>query len=212
MSFAITTLYLDYLSDRFIEKLRQVPLVGYNGHLVWKTAKIAPREIPMHDLVPAQRYVLKDRIEQIQDLNRRLAVCHPFRLPPYVEVGTLQSCPTTEVVKKFPFTWPIVQNDPDLPEGKYIVVDGMHRILAKHSAYSNPLVQCIVIEQEEVATYPYYAYPLAGWDEVEIVDEIPDVKKFYRKEDYKSLFRDLNSIFPGIQESRKKKKDAPPSI
>ena len=53
--------------------------------------------------------------------------------------------------------------------------------------------------------YPYYAFPLPEkWNNVEMIDVIPKdyVKKFHVAKDHKFLYRNFNSVFSNVGDSR----------
>ncbi|MBF0322245.1 MAG: hypothetical protein HQL62_04755, partial [Magnetococcales bacterium] len=64
----------------------------------------------------------------------------------------------------------------------------------------------VVMVHNVPGEFPYYAYALPnGWSDVQELTELPEgfVKKSYRDpENYKSLFRDFNEVFPGVQKQR----------
>ncbi len=88
-----------------------------------------------------------------------------------------------------------------------LIIDGMHRVYAAKLSGLHEIT-CVIASKPD---WPYYALPNEdGWDGVqEIRGELPDgfVKKRYRLPtpgEYKGLYRDFNSVFPGVQEERKR--------
>ena len=149
----------------------------------------------------AQRYVLKSdykKIEEIYEAIRDFGL-HPLSLNTFYEI-------TLDTGVTFPFIPPIIEWT---PEDGYYVADGMHRMdyCCRNFNYrdygGNPNV--IIIKNPSA---PYYALPCElNWDTLPMVDERPEVRKTYRDpNNYKALFRDYNSQFPGIQRDRSKDK------
>ena len=70
----------------------------------------------------------------------------------------------------------------------------------------------VVVARNLPREYPYYALALPdGWSGVAELEALPDgfQKKTYRNPDnYKSLFRQYNEVFPGVQEQRKRSNPA----
>jgi hypothetical protein len=75
------------------------------------------------------------------------------------------------------------------------------------AARSLGLPVSVVLMRGVPTEYPYYAHALpGGWSEVAELEELPDEyqKKSYRLPDnYKALFREFNTVFPGAQKQRK---------
>jgi hypothetical protein len=107
--------------------------------------------------------------------------------------------------ERIPVIPPVVEESHE-PDGRTVLViaDGIHRVYAAR-AVGAPI--SVVAARDVPAEHPYYAYALErGWDDVQALDELPDgfQKKEYRRPDnYKSLFREYNAIFPGVQKQRK---------
>src|ERR1700722_6798793 len=103
--------------------------------------------------------------------------------------------------QRVPVIPPIVEESYE-PNGRTVLLisDGMHRVFAARSLGKSVTV---VVIRRIPAEYPYYAYALeGGWSEVRQFTELPDgfqKKEYRRPNNYKSLFRDYNGLFPGVQ-------------
>lgn len=79
-----------------------------------------------------------------------------------------------------------------------ILNDGMHRVyLARMERTPIQVVYASGVPKQ----FPYYAFPLVnGWNDVEIVSELPDgyIKKWHRIREYKTLYRNFNSGFQNV--------------
>lgn len=158
-------------------------------------------------LAPAQRYVLRPTLEKIVDL--REAVLRQgvdiFALDGGVWVRT-----AAEPDERIPVIPPVVEESRE-PDGStvFVIADGIHRVYA---AKSVGLPVSVVTVRDVPREHPYYAYALPeGWSGVRELAELPDgfQKKTYRRpENYKSLFRDYNAVFPGVQKQRKRSNPA----
>lgn len=153
-------------------------------------------------LAPAQRYVLRDGVGRILTLREALLPhgFDVFALDGGVRIRTAEH--PGELVPVIP---PVVEDSLE-PDGRRVVIvsDGMHRVYAARSA---GLPITVVRVRDVPEEHPYYAYALPeGWAGVAELDELPDgfQKKAYRRPDhYRSLFRDYDALFPGVQKQRK---------
>lgn len=189
--------------DQVLTAIAQTPLRGFGGVRPFQHASV--ELVPLSDtdtLVPAQNYVLKPSVETV--LRMRAALSQEgvdfFALDGGAYVRTSEA--PDEVIPVIP---PIVEESRE-PDGRtvFIISDGLHRVFA---ARSMGLPISVVVVRGVPAEYPYYAYALQnGWSEVAELDELPDnyQKKEYRQPDnYKALFREYNTVFPGVQKQRK---------
>lgn len=103
-------------------------------------------------------------------------------IPPYVEISE-------EVVSFLP------REGDRLPPEKQtlcapLLIDGLHRAyLARELGVS---VGCLVVRNTP-KEYPYAAYP-CSWNQVILGDEVPKVKKFYRRQDPYTFMRPLDVL------------------
>lgn len=190
--------------QELLEALRKTPLRGHDQARIYEraTLELMP-PLPTSTLTPAQRYVLMPGVRTMMALRRSL-LTHDIDLfdlqgGAYVRL----SANPDEVI---PVTPPIVEESRE-PDGQvvHLVADGLHRVFA---ARTMGLPISVLRASNLPSELPYYAYALpAGWSEVSAIEALPDVyeKKQYRHPDqYKALFRDYNTVFPGIQKERKK--------
>lgn len=168
------------------ERLRNVPLLLSPNIKPYMEADIYKKTVHVNELKPTQTYVLKRILEQQEKLETYL---NDENLSMFDLDGALKiSC----MGKSFWLLPPICEVEND----EMIICDGMHRL------YTAPHGVCKVIVIKG-ATHPYYADPLDSWSKCNTYYEPPEQKKVYRdKENYKSLFRNLNDQFEGIQEKR----------
>lgn len=195
----IRQLTCHYDPDTVIARLRQVKLKGHGEFPIWRDCNIDVVALRKDQIFPTQKYILRSRLEEIRALRGLLQRCLVV-IPPFLEVSGWSNGSLVH----FPLTFPIVENDPELEPGQYVLVDGMHRVMER--IHWSSAVQCIRILNPHIGRFPYYAKPLAGWNEVQITTVKPSgaANKDYREPgDHKALFRMLNAEFEGIQEERK---------
>lgn len=181
------------------QRLKQVRLLGHNQACVYENAVISSEEVETRVLIPTQRYVLKD-------IMRRTSQLYNTLLLEGVDLMELETALRLRVrgddnsVRTFHLTPPLVEVTIDSTFKQiYLLADGMHRV-----ALARELNYPVRITLIRGASHPYYAKPLVSWNEVLLLDEIPEgfKKKDYREANYKALFRDYNAVFPGIQLAR----------
>ena len=190
-------------ADELLARLKQTRLKGFGQPLIYEHATLElARAVDTDRLVPAQRYVLRESVERILHLRRNLLErgSDIFALE-----GGLRLRFTDDPDAEIPLLPPIIEESRE-PGGKtvWLINDGMHRVYAARKS-GRPIN--VVLARGVPEDYPYYAYALKqGWTDVQELNELPDNfrKKSYRTPDnYKSLFRDFNAVFPRIQEQRK---------
>lgn len=184
-----------YPQEELIHRLREVTLTD-GVTKPYAKSDISICRINFHDINFAQSYVLKSDFEKIRKLNDSFLQFgfNIANIPTYFDI-TLNSG------ENFPYIPPIIEWAEG--EGNY-VSDGMHRLSFIHSFFEiHPAVVLV-----KNPSKPYYAYSTySDWDNIPDVDERPKFRKTYRDPDnYKALFRDYNSQFPGIQRDRSKDK------
>ncbi len=169
-------------------------------------AKVSPDE-----LAPAQRYVLRPTLAAIAELRVTMLLrgidIFALRGGAWVSLAkNLETDPGEAPDEPVPILPPIVEESHEA-DGRlvWLINDGIHRVYAARKA------QCkinVVLVRDVPPEYPYYAYATpGGWSDVRELDELPDnfQKKDYRlPQNYKALFRDFESIFPGVQIQRKR--------
>ncbi len=189
--------------EELLSRLRQTPLRGFEHAHPYADAMIelAPA-IDTDALTPAQRYVLAPTVQKLLALRAAL-LGHGLDLFALDGGASIRTSEHPE--EEIPVLPPIVEESLE-PDGRRVLLvnDGLHRVSA---ARSLGLPISVVLVRGVPAEYPYYAFALpGGWSEVAELPELPDEyqKKNYRlPENYKALFREFNTVFPGTQKQRK---------
>jgi hypothetical protein len=190
-------------ADHLLSTIRRTRLRGFEGAQPYIDASLElVHALDTDALTPAQNYVLTPGVEKILELRTALLAkgVDIFALNGGVHVTT-----SDDPDERIPVIPPIVEESLE-PDGRTVLLinDGMHRIFA---ARSLGLPVSVVVARGVPAEYPYYAFALdGGWSRVTPLAELPDghQKKEYRQPtNYKSLFRDFNALFPGVQKERK---------
>lgn len=188
-----------------LTKLSKTRLKGYGQPEIYKDAKLTLVEgVSTDDLVPAQRYLLKPNLDCISELRDALL---QWEVPIDITSlnGGLWVRTKEDPNSSIPVIPPIVEESIE-PDGRRVLLinDGMHRVFV---ARSLGLPISVVVVRNVPSEFPYYAFALSGaWNDVEVLDELPDnyKKKTYRDpKNYKSLYRDFNGVFDGVQAQRK---------
>lgn len=198
----------EFLSEtELLSRIKRTRLRGFDGAYVYQDAIVELVEaVDPAVLAPAQRYVLRDGCNVIEDIYQAFL---EKSIDVFALRGALLFTPEPEnddKIESIPFTPPIIEVSTE-PDGRqvWLINDGIHRVYA---AKRLGLPINIVLVRNVPSQYPYYAYALPkGWDDVEELDELPDtyLKKTYRDpNNYKALFRNFNEILPGVQAERKK--------
>lgn len=190
-------------ADELLATLRQTPLRGYDGVQLYSEASL--QLVPAADpqwFTPAQNYVLAPGVNKILELRSALL---PLGVDIFALDGGVHVTTSDDPQERIPVIPPVIEESAE-PDGRTVLLvnDGMHRIFA---ARKLGLPISSVVVRGVPAEYPYYAFALPdGWSKVVEFDELPDrhQKKEYRQPTtYKSLFRDFNALFPGVQKERK---------
>jgi len=181
--------------DELMGNMRRVSMLTHPDDLPYKDARIELSTFDTDQIAPAQRYVLTQEILKVRDLRWSLNEhgVDLFKLDGYVTIWLEGYDDPIDVLP------PVVEHS---EEADWSVVnilnDGMHRVyLARMERMP---IQVVYVENVP-KQYPYYAFPLVnGWDDVEIVSELPQgyIKKWHRIKNYKSLYRDFNSGFQNV--------------
>lgn len=190
--------------DELLASLRQTPLRGFDKAELYAdaTLELVPA-VYTDTLTPAQRYVLEPTVRKLLELRDAL-LGHGIDL--LALEGGAYIHASDDPDEMIPIVPPIVEESIE-PDGRIVLLvnDGLHRVSA---ARSLGLPISVVIVRGVPSKYPYYAYALPnGWTELEQLEELPDEyqKKEYRlPENYKALFREFNTVFPGVQKQRKR--------
>lgn len=190
--------------DELLGSLRETPLQGFDKTRLYANATLELAPATDSDvLTPAQRYVLKPRLHKLLELRAALV---PHGIDLFALDGGAYIHTSEDPKEAIPIIPPIVEETLE-PDGRRVLLinDGLHRVSV---ARSLGLPISVVVARGVPVEYPYYAYALPnGWAELEELDELPDSyqKKEYRlPENYKALFREFNTVFPGVQKQRKR--------
>jgi hypothetical protein len=191
------------------EKLRQIKLRGGNTQ-PYLNSFISIETFDPAVLAPTQRYCLIKELKKIEQI--RWDIMNEFgwdilQLSGYLQVVYLGARTShgvpIDMDKVIDILPPIVEEYIDYRGNiKLIINDGQHRC---RLAYQMGLPINVAYVRGSNKSYPYYAYPLPrGWDDVELRETIPEgyVKKFHVAKDHKALYRNFNSEFENIGDSR----------
>lgn len=190
--------------DELLSALRETPLRGFDKAKLYANATLELAPATDTDmLTPAQRYVLEPTLDKLLRLRAALLAegIDLFALDGGAYIHTSE-----DPSEAIPIVPPIVEETLE-PDGRCVLLinDGLHRVSA---ARSLGLPISVVVARGVPSEYPYYAYALPrGWAELEQLEKLPDSyqKKEYRLPDnYKALFREFNTVFPGVQKQRKR--------
>jgi hypothetical protein len=195
--------YERFSADYLLSQIRTTRLRGYDGAQPYINASLQlSHAVDADSLTPAQRYVLKPSVDKVIELRDALLE-HDVDL--FALDGGLYVVTSEHPDEKIPVIPPVVEASSE-PDNRTVqlINDGMHRIFAARTL-GKPI--SVITARNVPAQYPYYAYALeGGWSQVSELTELPDTfqKKNYRQpQNYKSLFRDFNAVFPGVQKQRK---------
>ena len=181
--------------DELMENMRRVSMLTHSDDLPYLDANIELCTFDTDEIAPAQRYVLTQEILKVRDLRWSLREhdVDVFRLDGYVTIWLEGYDDPIDVLP------PVVEQSSEADSSVVKMLnDGMHRVYLARMERSP--IQVVYVE-DVPEQYPYYAFPLVnGWDDVEIVSELPEgyIKKWHRIKDYKSLYRDFNSGFQNV--------------
>ena len=193
-----------YTTPILVEKLREVHMKKRPAQKIFKNAKITLKEnLNPDDIKFAQYYVLEKDLNEISATRKELLKygVDIFKLNGFIRVfyRDEEDCQ----VKVFDVLPPVVEIS-EADDGIPLLDDGMHRVYLAREAGST--INVIEIEGAD-PNYPYYAFPnYEGWNNLKKCKEVPDIKKNYRIREYKKLFRDFNTAFMNVTQSRTDKK------
>jgi hypothetical protein len=156
-------------------------------------------------LSPCQNYILTDELKKVErlrwDILEETGHVDILRLKGYVK------CQYED--KNIDILPPVCEEYFDYKYGlKIIINDGMHRC---YLAYRMGLPLNVVYVRGVSYRNPYYSYPNpVGWADVEVIDVLREgfIKKFHVAKEYKKLYRDFNSAFENVGDSRPVQKSA----
>jgi hypothetical protein len=194
----------DLLAEaELLSRLKRTRLRGFDRAEVYRDATLEVVEADPESLTPAQRYVLQEGVQAILDVADAF---EPRGIDVFALRGALLFWPEGSDPEgpPIPFLPPVIEESIERDGRKILLInDGIHRVYAarKRGRKLN-----VVLARNVPAEYPYYAYALPdGWAQVDELAELQEgyQKKEYRNpENYKTLFRDFNEIFEGVQKQR----------
>lgn len=185
-----------------IQRLRQAPLekAGEENIFTYRDASVMLQTFYPDMLNPTSLYALRSGIEFQRALRYymlenhgidTLALEHVLHLrsegqeigmaPPFVEYYD-------ERVQVIPR-----EGDNHVPAGTLrvpILLDGIHRAMLARELHVP--INCIVAFNTNSAYLPY-AYP-NSWDDVQVYNEVPEVKKYYRRKEHYSFMRPVKTL------------------
>lgn len=186
---------IKYIKEDLTDRMKGVKLLN-RDYQPYKNSDIYLARFNPFDLLPCQTYVLEKQLNVLTEINNycnynlKANICE---LDGYLEIHTdkgitIMTPPVIE--KEIESVWMLSESP------KRLICDGMHRV---YWAIENQIksINCLYIESPSM---PYYAYPtVGGWDGVELITKpfipLDFVKKYYRQDDYKALYRDFNTVF-----------------
>lgn len=181
--------------EELIENMRKVGMLTQPNVRVYENCEIELATFHTDEIAPAQRYVLTQEVLKVRDLRWALREHgHDlFKLDGYLTIWLRGYDDPIDVL-------PPVIEESEEADGSVVKIlnDGQHRVYLARMERS-PIQ--IVYVRGVPKQHPYYAFPLVrGWDEVEIVHDLPDgyIKKWHRIKNYKSLYRDFNTGFQNV--------------
>lgn len=174
-----------------IRNLRKVRLAGFKQPLVYSSSAIGFNPLGEYP-TPCQRYVLLNQLDRVRAIRNVIGEEAYAAFPGHII--------RVDDGPELPFLWPIIEAYQGAWCDESIIMDGMHRYYdAQHRGLPNPV---IIIYGPQ---FPYYARPNPnGWRDVQVLKTFPDgfVKREPIATNYRDYYRDLNAVFPGIQEKR----------
>jgi hypothetical protein len=161
-------------------------------------------------LAPTQRYVLTSELKKIEQVRWGLLKDQHIdilQLDGYLKCSytnmdsiNYETPPKEHVIDVLP---PVIEERFN-PRGgiDLLICDGQHRC---YLAYTMGTLLSVAYIRGVSKLYQYYAYALPnGWSDVEIITNLHEgyIKKFHVAQEHKKLYRDFNSQFENIGDSR----------
>lgn len=164
--------------EKLIEDLHKTTLLGFTDYYPYKDSKIYLKTFFKEELVPTSHYALESQLSKLIQIKKDLKEkdVDIFKLDGYVSFQD-----------DIAITPPIIE----VVNSKYLLIDGMHRVLLSEMYNSN--IQCVVIEGAEPVTY---AVPnKKGWDDVKVFkDKVPEGFKT-RNHRYGDNYKDFSRVY-----------------
>jgi hypothetical protein len=188
-----------YNQNYLVDNIRKVTIRKRPDLKIYENADVRIVEnVKPEDMHICQYYVLEKDLSEIANCRKALLEfgVDMFKLKGFVRVYSLDDSGHQQVFDVLPPVIEISEHD----GGIHLLCDGMHRLY--HARETGSDINVIVIDGVN-KDYPYYALPNEeGWKSLQKCSQVPDVKKNYRIENYKSLFRDFNTAFLNVTQPR----------
>ncbi|MBF0565339.1 MAG: hypothetical protein HQK89_08855 [Nitrospirae bacterium] len=184
-----------YSEEELISRLKNLCMLTAPDVYPYRDAYISLERISTDYITPPQRYVLVGELKKVRDLRLTLMEhgIDVFNLNGYVNIW-LEGEETPVTVLP-----PVVEESIEASGAVVNVInDGMHRLFMARLEWVIPQV---IFVRGIPKKLPYYAYPIPdGWKGVSEMEELPPgyIKKWHRIENYKSLYRNFNSVFENV--------------
>lgn len=190
--------------EKVFARLREAPMekAGDEKILIYRDANIRSAKFYAAELNPTSLYVLDYKLEFQRNLRIHLLDRYQIDTfdPPGIlhlrnEEGKLEAMfpPFVEVYgEHLRILHKKGDNVPPKEQNLLISIlkDGIHRVYNVHK--KNESFLCILVSGALPEPRPYI-YPNA-WDEIQICDKIPAVKKYYRRQDPYTFLRPLTAL------------------
>ena len=182
-------------SEELIKRLRNVTMLKASHIYPYRDVFISLECISTEFLAPPQNYVLVDELKKVRSLKWALQEqgVDIFNLNGYIRIWFDNADSPVDLLP------PVVEESIEADGSVVnIINDGMHRL---YMAKMERVIPQIIFIRGIPKDLPYYAFPLRdGWDDVVVEDELFEgyLKKWHRREDYKSLYRNFNSAFENV--------------
>jgi len=150
-------------------------------------------------LKPCQNYILIPELKKVESLRWNI-----LEETGHIDILRLQGYLTCDyedtTIDILP---PVCEEYFDDRFRQHILInDGMHRC---YLAYRMGMPLNVVYVRGINRHHPYYSFiNPRGWDDVELINELTPnyIKKFHVSKNYKSLYRNFNSAFQNVGDSR----------
>jgi hypothetical protein len=202
-----------------LSRLQQITLRGSSTQ-PYLNARIDLVTLDPAFLAPTQRYVLDSELKKVEQVRWDVLEAENqdiFLLDGYLRCTYIDKTPLYELGRSQPYDYvenyppktidvlpPVIEEYFD-PRGRLhmLICDGQHRCYLARTM--GTLITVAYVRGIHWG-FPYYAYPLPnGWNDVYIMTgEIPEdyIKKFHVAKNHKALYRNFNSRFENIGDSR----------
>jgi hypothetical protein len=182
-------------SQELINRLRNVTMLKAPHIYPYRDVFISLERISTEYLAPPQNYVLVDELKKVRMLKWALEEhgIDLFNINGYVRIWFVGAKAPVDLLP------PVVEESIEADGSVVnIINDGMHRL---YMAKMERIIPQVIFIRGVAKDLPYYAFPLRdGWDDVVVEDELFEgyLKKWHRRQDYKSLYRNFNSAFDNV--------------